>query len=92
MEIRLSRWPVHDVLLTRFKRQAKRQRCRRRHVHPQDQDRRQRDQVPRQQRDDDQQSLRDVAGDNEQNGLFQVVVNPASLVHRAGNGGKVVIR
>lgn len=76
----------------RFERQPKRERRRGGHVHPQDQDRRQWDQVPRQQRDDNQQGLSDVAGDNEQNGLFQVIVNPPSLVYRTGNRGKVVVR
>ena len=86
-----TRRSVHGVALGGFKREAKGERGGGGHVHPQNQYRRQRDNVPRQQGDDNQQPLRQVSRHDEQNGLFQVIVDPAPLFDRAGNSGKVVI-
>ena len=87
----LTRWTVHHVALGGFKGQAEGERGRGRHVHPQNQHRRQRNNIARQQRDDDQQPLREVGRHDEQDGLFQVVVDTTPLLHRAGNGGEVVV-
>ena len=86
-----TRRAVHHVALCGFKGQAEGERRRRRHVHPQDQHRGQRNNVPRQQGDDDQQPLRQVGRHDEEDGLLQVVIDPTALFYRAGDGGEVII-
>ena len=88
----LTRRTAHDVALGGFKGQAEGERGGGRHVHPQDQHRRQRNDVPRQQRNHNQQPLRQVSWHDEQNGFLQVVVNTTPLFYRAGNGGEVIVR
>ena len=88
----LTRRTAHDVALGGFKGQAEGERGGGRHVHPQNQHRRQRNDVPRQQRNHNQQPLRQVGRHDEQDGLLQVVVNATPLFHRAGDGGEVIVR
>ena len=86
-----TRRAVHGVALGGFKREAEGERGGGGHVHPQNQHRRQRNDIPRQQGDNNQQPLRQVGRHDEQNGLLQVVVDPTPLFDRTGDGGKVVV-
>ncbi|MNX66381.1 hypothetical protein D3C86_974710 [compost metagenome] len=82
---------MHHAGFGGFERQAERQRGGCRHVHPQDLQRRQRRQRAAQDRRDDEQRLRQVGGQDEEYGLFQVVVDAPALAHGIGDRGEVVV-
>ncbi len=86
-----ARRPLHDVDLMRLERDDEAQRDGGHHIDPEHLRRGDRQGEAEQDRHRDDQSLRDIGRQQEQHGLFDIVVDGPAFLHRRADRGEIVV-